>query len=73
MAILKSLFSKMLIMKILFTCSGMGTRMKSFVAMLKPVKVMMNVQNGRKVTMRVRSGYIVQYVINGTMRTVFYE
>ena len=45
--------------------------MKSFVAMLKPVKVMMNVQNGRKVTMRVRSGYIVQYVINGTMRTVF--
>ena len=63
----------MLIMKILFTCSGMGTRMKSFVAMLKPVKVMMNVQNGRKVTMMVRSGYIVQYVINGTMRTVFYE
>ena len=63
----------MLIMKILFTCSGMETRMKSFVAMLKPVKVMMNVQNGRKVTMRVRSGYIVQYVINGTMRTVFHE
>ena len=35
------------IMKILFTCSGMGARMKSSAAMLKPVKVMMNVRSSR--------------------------
>ena len=44
--------------------------MKSSVAMLKPVKVMMN---AREVTMKVKSGYIVQYVISGTMKTVFDE
>ena len=60
----------MLIIKILFTCIGMEARMKSSVAMLKPVKVMMN---AREVTMKVKSGYIVQYVISGTMKTVFDE
>ena len=47
MAILKSIFSKMPIMRILLTCSGMGTRMKSSVGILKPVKVMMNVKSSR--------------------------
>ena len=46
--------------------------MKSSVAMLKPVKVMMNVRNARKVTMKVKNGYVVQYGINGNMKTVFY-
>ena len=35
------------IMRILLTCIGMGTRMKSSVTMLKPVKVMMNVKSSR--------------------------
>ena len=47
MAILKSIFSKMPIMRILLTGSGMGTRMKSSVGILKPVKVMMNVKSSR--------------------------
>ena len=34
---------------------------------------MMNLQNAREVTMRVKSGYVVQYAISGTMKTVFYE
>ena len=33
--------------------------MKSSVAMLKPVKVMMNVRNAREVTIKVKSGYVV--------------
>ena len=41
--------------------------MKSSVAMLKPVKAMMNVRNARIVTMKVKSGFVVQYVINGAM------
>ena len=53
-------------MKILFTCSGMGAKMKSSVAMLKPANVGMNVRNAREVTMKVKSGYAVQYAINGT-------
>ena len=64
-------FAKMSIMKIFFTCIGMGVRMKSSVALLKPVKMIMNVQNAREVTMKVKSGYVVQYVINGTMKSVF--
>ena len=71
MAILKSIFPKMSIMKILFTCSGMAARMKSSVAILKPVKEIINVRNAREVTMKVKSGYVVQYVINGAMKTVF--
>ena len=55
----------------LFACSGMGARMKSSVAMLKPVDVMMNVRSARQVRMNVKSGYIVQYVINGTRKTGF--
>ena len=75
MAILKSFFSKMSLMMILFTCSGMRARMKSSVAILKPEKVMMNMQNAREVAMKVKSGYVALYVINGTMKTVtvFYE
>ena len=73
MTILKSVFSEMPIMKILFPCSGMEARMKSSVAMLKPVKAMMNVRNARKVTMKVKNGYVVQSGINGNMKTVFYE
>ena len=46
--------------------------MKSFVAMMKPVKVMMNVRNAIEVTTKVKSGYVVQFVINGTMKTVFF-
>ena len=34
---------------------------------------MMNVQNVREITMKVKSGYVVQYVVNGTMKTAFYE
>ena len=45
--------------------------MKPSVAMLKPVKLMINVRNAREVTMEVKSGYVVQYVINGTMKTAF--
>ena len=55
-----------------FTCSGMGERMKSSVE-TSEMKVMMNVQNARQVTMKVKSGYVAQYVINGTMKTTFYE
>ena len=73
MAILKSFFSEMQFMKILFPCSGMGTRMKSSAAILKPVKMMINVQNAREVTVKVKSCYVVQYVVNGTMKTVLYE
>ena len=60
-------------MKMLFPCSSMGARTKSSVAILKPVKVMMNVRNAREVKMKVKRGYVVQYVINVTMKTVFYE
>ena len=51
----------------------MEAKMKSSAAMLKPVKKMMNVQNDIEVTVKVMSGHFVQYVINGTMKTVFYE
>ena len=51
----------------------MGARMKSSEAMLKLVKGMMNVQDAREVTVKVKSGYVVQYPINGNMKTVFYE
>ena len=47
-----SVFSKLPMMKILFTCSGMEVRMKSSVTMLKPVKAMMDVRNAKKVTMK---------------------
>ena len=73
MEILKSIVSKMPIMKIPFRWSGMGARMKSSEAMLKLVKGMMNVQDAREVTVKVKSGYVVQYPINGNMKTVFYE
>ena len=33
----------------------------------------MNVQNAKEVKMKVKSGYVVQYVINCTMKTAFYE
>ena len=71
MAILTLIFSKLLMMKILFTYSGMVARMKSSAAMLKPVKVMTNVRNAREVTMKMKSDYVVLYVINGTMKTLF--
>ena len=35
--------------------------------------MMMNVQNVREVMVKVKKGYVVQYVINGTINTVFYE
>ena len=57
--------------KILFTCSGMEANMKSSAAMLKPVKVMMNLRNAREVTMKVKSSFVVHCVINGTMKTHF--
>ena len=41
--------------------------------MLKPMKVMMNMRNTMEVTMNVEIGYVVQYMINDTMKTVFYE
>ena len=41
-------------------------KVKSFIAMLKQVKVMANVRNARKVPMRVKSGYVPLYVNNGT-------
>ena len=72
MATLKSIFSKMPIMEIIFTCRGIGAIMKSSVAMLKPVKVMMNVRNAWEVIMKVKNGYVVQYVINGTIKTVLF-
>ena len=58
-------------MKILFMCSDMGARIKPPVAMLKPVKVMMNVRNATEVTLKVKSGYVVQCLINGTKKTFF--
>ena len=73
MAVLKSIFSKMPMMKILFPCSVIRARMKSSVAMLKPVKVKMNVRNTTEVIFKVKNGYVVQYVINGIMKIVFYE
>ena len=50
----------------------MGGRKKSSVAMLKPMKVMMNIRNAMEVTMNVEIGCVVQYMINGTVKTVFY-
>ena len=58
-------FSKFPMLKILFTCSGMVARMKSFAAILKPVKVMTNERNAREVIMKMKSGYVVLYIING--------
>ena len=58
-------------MKILFMYSDMRARIKPSVAMLKPVKVMMNVRNATEVTLKVKSGYVVQYLINGTKKTFF--
>ena len=66
-------FSKSLMMDILFAFSGTGAKMKSSVAMLKPVKMMINVRNAMGVAMKVKSGYVVLHVINGTMKTAFYE
>ena len=63
--------SKVTMMKIIFTCSGLGARMKLYAAMLKPVKVMMNMRNAREVTMKVKSGYVVLYVIDGNIKTAF--
>ena len=64
MVIITSVFSKLVIMMILFRCSGLGGATKeSSVAMLKPVKVM-NMLNAREVTMKVKSGYVALYVIN---------
>ena len=51
----------------------MDERRKSSVAMLRPMKVMMNIRNAMEVTMNVEIGYAVQYIIDGTMKTVFYE
>ena len=45
----------------------MTAKIKSSVAMVKPVKVMMNVQNNREITMKVKSGYAEQYAINGRL------
>ena len=56
-------------MKILFRCSSLGARMKSSVAMLKPVKVMINVRNAREITVKVKNGYVINR--NRTMKTVF--
>ena len=42
-------------------------KVKSSVAMLKPVKVMMNVRNTWKVTMEEKSGYVALHIINGTI------
>ena len=49
----------------------MDERRKLSVTMLKPMKVMINIQNAMEVTMNVEIGYVVQYIINGTMKTVF--
>ena len=59
------------IMEIIFTYNGTGAIMKSSVTMLKPVKVMINVPNTREIIMKVKNGYVVQYAINGTMKTAF--
>ena len=40
---------------------------------LKPMTQMMNVRNVREVTMKVKKGYVVLHVINGTITTWFYE
>ena len=50
-------------------CSSDTDRMKLSVAILKPVKVMMNKRNAKEVTMIIKSGYAALYVINGTMKT----
>ena len=34
--------------------------------MLKPTKIMMNVRNAREVAMKVKSGYVTLYIINGS-------
>ena len=51
----------------------LGVRMKSFVTMLKPVKLIINVRNAREVTMKLKSGYVVMYIMNGTIKNVFME
>ena len=48
----------------------MGAKMKSSVAKLKPVKVLMNVRNAREVTVKDKSGYVVRYAIGGTKKAV---
>lgn len=64
---LNQFFQKCRSWRFFFTCSVMTAKMKSSVAMVKPVKVMMNVQNNREITMKVKSGYAEQYAINGRL------
>ena len=49
-----------------FKMDGIGAKMKSSMAMFKPVKVMTNVRNAWKVVVKVKSAYVLVYVINGT-------
>ena len=56
----------MKILLILLMHSGIRVKVKLSVAMLKRVEVMMNVRNARNVAMKVKCGYIVMHVINGT-------
>ena len=51
----------------------LGVRIKSLVTLWKPVKLMINVRNARKVTMNVKSGYVVLYIISDTIKKVFME
>ena len=62
----------MAILKSIFSCAVIGARKKSSVAMLKSVIVMMNLQNAREITMKMKSGYVVQYASNDTIKTVFF-
>ena len=57
-------------MKILFMCSGMRERLRPSVETSESDD---EYKNAREVTMKVKSGYVVQYIINGTMKTVFHE
>ena len=57
-------------MKIVFTCNSVGGENELSVAMFKPVKVMMNEWNASGVTLKVKRGYVVQYVINGLIIVV---
>ena len=51
----------------------LGVRMKPLVTMLKPVKLMINVRNARKVIMNVESGYVAQDIINDSKKKVFMD
>ena len=73
MVILKSIFFKNLDHEDPFHVQWYEGENEIICGHVETSKVMINVQNTIEVRLKMRSGYVVQYLINGTMKTVFYE